>query len=418
MSRFTYGCPYRSPTSTSTATQGPESAAPHLDINAPPFAQANRQHHQEITHGQSPHVSRYPQYMHYAPIQETQIRPALPNQYGPEHIRLEYQTFFPDDACVYPPSLAQAPAEPPIPRRGTFCPDPPPDAFPIVTWRPMPNQSTMGEAPGWVPPLTGLSWTGPSWREDSVMSNSGFTGFPQQNYVPSAQVPPTARTGGYDQATSPVRASPPLQAYTTARRSAQHGPYQYNNSVHRPLTGRPLRYPTTQSRSPIGDDAPRAMLSPNGEEANVRGPSSHRHRRLPRDARMRYSGGSAQYNDPNIVTSRQIQELKDKLPRRLPCELPEGTSNTCDICAKDYSNTCVPPCAEDEVAIELSCGHCFGEFCIFEWVCITFLALCLRMQNYSNPLSLTRVRNTKTRLRVQCAGRILSNPLGSIRRCS
>jgi hypothetical protein len=317
------------PTLTSTVTQGPESAAPHLDVNAPPFVQSNRQHHQETTHGQSPHISRYHQYIQYAPIQQNQTQPVLPIQYGQGHIRPpEHQTFYSNDGYVYPAPLAQIPAEPPIPRRGAFCPDVSPNAHPIMTWSTTPSQPTMGgETSGSAPPLR------PSWREDSVMSNSGFTGFPEQSYVPPAQQPPAGWTGGYDRATPPVRASPPRQAYTTARRSAQQAAYQYNSSLYRPLTGRPLRYPNTQGRSPIGDDTPRAMPSPNAEETFVRGPPSHRNRRLPRDARMRYSN-SAQYNDPNLATSRQIQELKDRLPRRLPCELPEGTSNTCDSPAK------------------------------------------------------------------------------------
>lgn len=71
--------------------------------------------------------------------------------------------------------------------------------------------------------------------------------------------------------------------------------------------------------------------------------------------------------DPNIATPRQIQELKDKLPRHLPSELPKETSTTCDICQKDYSPKHVQPAEEEEVAIELPCGHVFGEFCIFQW---------------------------------------------------
>ena len=75
-----------------------------------------------------------------------------------------------------------------------------------------------------------------------------------------------------------------------------------------------------------------------------------------------------QHFDPNNATPRQIQDLKDKLPRRLPSELADEASKICDICQKDYSLVHVQPTEEDEVAIELPCGHVFGEFCIFQWV--------------------------------------------------
>jgi hypothetical protein len=78
--------------------------------------------------------------------------------------------------------------------------------------------------------------------------------------------------------------------------------------------------------------------------------------------------GQRGHFDPNIATPRQIQELKDNLMRRLPSELPDETSKACDICQKDYSAIHVQPGEEEEIAIELSCGHVFGEFCIFQWV--------------------------------------------------
>jgi hypothetical protein len=116
------------------------------------------------------------------------------------------------------------------------------------------------------------------------------------------------------------------------------------------------------------------MTSSDAEEAAARVPPSFRSRRLPREPRLRFSS-HVQHQDPNQATSRQLQELKEKLPRRLPSELAEGISHTCDICAKDYSSTHVQACESDEVAIQLSCGHYFGEFCIFEWV----RAACFRL---------------------------------------
>jgi hypothetical protein len=381
MSGFNHGCPYINSTATGTVTQGPELAAPHLDANAPPFAQTIRPHHQGPTQSSQSHDFSGYHSMQYAPVQQHQIRPALPSQYSQEQSRRpEHQTIY-TNAYPYTHPPAQIPAEPPVPRRGAFCPDVPSNPHPNMTWfggvgsmSTMPSQPTMGERPGTTSPLR------PSWREDSATSNSGFTEFLEQTYMPPTQQPPAGWFGGYGQATSPVRASPPRQAYSIARRSAQQTALQYNSSLYRAFTGRPARHSNTQGRPPVGDDMPRAVPSPNAEEAIVRGPPSHRSRRLPREARMRYSN-PAQYHDPNLATSRQVQELKDKLPRRLPCELPEGTSNTCDICAKDYSCTPVQPCEGNEVAIELPCGHCFGEFCIFEWVRITFCTLQLRIGN-------------------------------------
>jgi hypothetical protein len=55
------------------------------------------------------------------------------------------------------------------------------------------------------------------------------------------------------------------------------------------------------------------------------------------------------------------------LPKLLAGELSKDTSPTCDICAKDYSATSVQPTEEEEVAVQLPCGHTFGEFCISQW---------------------------------------------------
>lgn len=114
-------------------------------------------------------------------------------------------------------------------------------------------------------------------------------------------------------------------------------------------------------------DIPRSSTSSDAEEAAARAPPSSRARHRPREVRPRFFGHS-QHADPNLVTSRQLQELKDSLPRRLPSELSETTSKLCDICQMDYSSEHVKAVEGAEVAIELPCGHCFGEFCIFEWV--------------------------------------------------
>ncbi|KAI1527097.1 zf-RING-2 multi-domain protein [Pyrenophora tritici-repentis] len=119
-------------------------------------------------------------------------------------------------------------------------------------------------------------------------------------------------------------------------------------------------------------DAAQTVASPHGlrivgisREAAARAPPLNRVRHRQREVRPRIA--DRPYVDPNIATPRQLQELKDGLARRLPSELPEEASKACDICQKDYSATHVAPTEEEEIAIVLSCGHSFGEFCMFEW---------------------------------------------------
>jgi hypothetical protein len=116
-------------------------------------------------------------------------------------------------------------------------------------------------------------------------------------------------------------------------------------------------------------DLSHSSTSSDAEEAAARAPPLSRMRHRPRapDARPpRFAGRP--YFDPNNATPGQIQGLKDSLQRRLPSELPEEASDACDICQKDYSTKHVAPTEEQENATVLSCGHSFGEFCIFQWV--------------------------------------------------
>lgn len=100
------------------------------------------------------------------------------------------------------------------------------------------------------------------------------------------------------------------------------------------------------------------------EEAAARSPPFNRTRHQRTDSRSRLL---RQAYDPRIITGSQLQQLTASLPRLLRGDLPDDTSPTCDICAKDYSTVSVPPSEEEEVAVKLPCGHCFGESCITEW---------------------------------------------------
>ncbi|CAO2651144.1 Nn.00g094410.m01.CDS01 [Neocucurbitaria sp. VM-36] len=175
---------------------------------------------------------------------------------------------------------------------------------------------------------------------------------------------------------------PPRHTQSAGRRAPPQEPYQPSSRPHDTAERRSSLFLATQGRRSDRSVSPRtsnrrsfdrysfdlsqSSTSSDAEEAAARAPPSNRMRHRPREVRPRFMGHHQQF-DPNIATPRQIQELKDKLPRRLPCELSEETSKCCDICQKDYSTTHVKPIEDEEVAVELACGHVFGEFCIFQW---------------------------------------------------
>lgn len=209
----------------------------------------------------------------------------------------------------------------------------------------------------------------------------------QQQYNPQ---PPVRYSGGQEfEASLRQNAERSRQIPPVTRRSSQQGPRSHNggSSSHTSnrsydLTERRARLLNAQGRFPEGSVSPpisgrrnydsfiydisRATTSSDAEEAAARVPPQFRARRMPREPRPRF--GHTQQHDPNVATDEQIKALKHKLPRRLPTELADGTSNMCDICAKEYSSMHVRASEDNEIAIELPCGHCFGEFCIFEWV--------------------------------------------------
>lgn len=106
-------------------------------------------------------------------------------------------------------------------------------------------------------------------------------------------------------------------------------------------------------------------------------------------------------------TALSIDEMEKCLPRLLPQELPTGTSSRCDICWKDYSNERVEPSENAENAVQLPCGHFFGEVCIFEWVRRTSFQS-LALGTVSNGCSSRRRERSKL---VRCAGKCLQGLL-------
>lgn len=153
--------------------------------------------------------------------------------------------------------------------------------------------------------------------------------------------------------------------------------------------------PFADAQDPSTHSLPGQPVSPRSQHAispantveRPRSASGHRAASAPR----RHSHGDTNIRLPELTSSEElaarrrterlramiaridtslIEHLKKSLPRRLAHELPEKACADCEICMKDYSNEPVDPSEEAENAVELPCGHCFGEFCIFEWVCL------------------------------------------------
>lgn len=178
------------------------------------------------------------------------------------------------------------------------------------------------------------------------------------------------------------RPSPSIQLPQLYQRQQRQSDHSAENRQPSVAERRPSGIATAQSRRLDRSSSPRtsarrsfdrysgdlsqSSTSSDVEEAAARSPPSNRVRHRPRESRPRFF---SQFCDPNLITGRQVQELKTTLPKFLISELPEDASPTCDICAKDYSAKHVQPSEEEEVAVKLPCGHSFGEFCIGQWVC-------------------------------------------------
>ncbi|KAL5118180.1 Ubiquitin-protein ligase [Pleosporales sp. CAS-2024a] len=372
-------CPHWNPATTSTMTQDSEATAPRFDAYAGPFAQPHHDGHD--AYRQFNGFAANPSLEHAPIANQTFIQ--LPNPYEQSHpAAFEYQNSYSGAR----PHMAQ----PPVPRRPVFSSNRPGETHPDMAW-----YSGAGHMPA-LPNHTMVQGSSispllyPQRNDVNFLTPHPFWHFGQAPRLGVMdQQLPGQYPAGYASGTTPVRTnserSRPSQS--TGRRWAQQGPRPYHNNNHNRSQDLAERRAfrsanNAQARQPDGNEAPllagrrpydsfihemsRSMGSSEADEAASRIPPSYRARRIPREHRMRQPTHS-QHQDGNLATSRQIQELKDKLPRRLGCQLPEGASQTCDICAKEYSSTRVPPSEDDEIAIELPCGHWFGEFCIFEW---------------------------------------------------
>ena len=246
---------------------------------------------------------------------------------------------------------------------------------------------------------------------------AGPAPLPRRQHYSMMGIGPPPRYFGQEPVRTPHNGVPdqPRQMQSPNRRTSHQDQFQPHNRTYDHLERRSSLFlpnpgrrsdrsvsPRTSNRRSFDRysfDLSQASTSSDAEEAAARAPPSNRMRHRPREVRPRFMGHHHQQFDPNIATPRQIQELKDKLPRRLPSELPKETSTACDICSKDYSICHVQPVEEEEIAIELPCGHVFGEFCIFQWVCARSRVGNLLIQPSSTP-----AKPTRTKLPVQCVG--------------
>ncbi|KAH9865206.1 hypothetical protein IAQ61_009153 [Plenodomus lingam] len=218
----------------------------------------------------------------------------------------------------------------------------------------------------------------------SAMESNPFARRPQNSSMGS-NPPPYARQEPMRSPDADNIDSPRLVLGTHTRLSqhgdlsnerVEHGAALRRSSMFVEAQGRQSDHsnsPRTSSRRSFDRysvDLPQSSTSSDADEAAARVPPSSRARQRMRGPRV---FGQRQAHDPNVASPEQIQELKEKLPRRLPSELSEDTSKECDICSKDYSLVDVKPSEEAEIAIELPCGHCFGECCIHIWfeTCMT-----------------------------------------------
>ncbi len=296
---------------------------------------------------------------------------------------------------MYPPT-------PPLMYPYVPAPRPPP-AFRNGSMNQLPDMSGQHEASEWYaraenPMLHTPQPFFPPYRpsyEGPISSPSGPTPLARRQQYTMMGMNPPPRYLGQEVARGGYGGVPdqPRQMQSHNRRASYQDPYQHNNRIYDNHERRSSTLLAAQNRRSDRSVSPRTSnrrsfdrysidlsqvsTSSDAEEAVARAPPSnrigmrHRARERPRFHGHHHHGHhhhQHQHFDPNIATPRQIQELKDKLPRRLPSELPDETSKTCDICQKDYSVTHVQPAEEEEVAVELPCGHVFGQFCIFQWV--------------------------------------------------
>ncbi|KAF1916997.1 hypothetical protein BDU57DRAFT_517427 [Ampelomyces quisqualis] len=368
MSDSNNNTPAGSLAATGAGAQRSESSAPRFNVHADPFTQPNRP---QLNH--TPYLSFFDPpmnpYLDLSSAPMGQHSQALSSNLQDGHYPRPPRHYYP-----YPGPYPYSPPQPPVPRRPVFSPNVPTEGGPnsagftgTGSMVPLPSEAMMRSVPGSFPSY-------PQGYDGSFApANTMTPSIRQHYYAPLDMQPPVRYSGGHDFEAS-TRQSPdrPRQFHSAARRSSLQGARQTSSSngssrLQDHAERRTARIIHARGRvAGAGGSPPTSGRRAWEELHDFSVPAAFRTHRVFREHRMPLSR-YPHHGDPNVATSRQIQELKDKLPRRLLGELPAETSSMCDICAKDYSCVHVKACEEEEVAIELACGHVFGEFCIFQW---------------------------------------------------
>jgi hypothetical protein len=424
MSDSDFNTPRWSSTASSTVTQDPDLSAPRFHAHATPFAQPFRHQSRDIPH--NPFLEFAMTQIPAGPPAPSGNQPLAPMSFLYDENHHVPPGYYPSYSSMY----QYQPTPPaPLPRRPAFSPNRPVGARPDTNglhgtdnMSPLSGHTTMGGVAGSHSPYP------QGYETTSAPTNSPTPYVWQQQYAAMHLQPPARYVGGHEFVPAPLSSSADgsRQFLPVIRRSSQQETRQQSNRSSEYTERRTSRLANVQNRRPDGyvssstsarrsydrfsHDLSQSITSSDAEEAASRIPPPFRARRLPREPRLRFLS-HAQHHDPNIATSRQVSELKDKLPRCLLGELPEGVSSTCDICDKDYSSTHVAPGEDEEVAIELPCGHRFGEYCIFQWVRVAFSGPFGGLKYCSPEASLRRAKRTRTRSHVRCAeSSLLSQP--------
>jgi hypothetical protein len=400
MSDSTNSTPLGSLTATGTGAQRSDPSSPRFNVHADPFNQPTRPRPGDVPYGSFYDPPTNP-YLDLPPASLGQHLQALSsNPQDGHHYPRPPRHYYP-----YHPAYQYLPPQPPVPRRPVFSPNVPAEgALNSAAFNgngnmaPLPSNPQMRTVPGSFPSYP-QGYEGNFAPADHMMPS-----IRQHYFAPLDLQPPIRYSGGQDfEASSRQSPERPRQFLAAARRSSLQGARQTsssNNGNNRPqdhAERRTARIMHARNRlAGSGGSPPTSGRRAWEDLHDFSAPPVFRAHRVSREHRMPLSR-YPHHGDPNVATSRQIQELKDKLPRRLLSELPADTSPTCDICAKDYSKVHVKACEEEEVAVELSCGHVFGEFCLFQWVSTRSDVQQITRMRYSHTSSLIHAKRTRTR---------------------
>jgi hypothetical protein len=293
--------------------------------------------------GQHPPAMHYPQSMFGYPLHPPRLPPAIRTGHVDELLDLSCHDLYRGESTSHGTPHTRSQGLPPS--ATGRCP----------AWRPSQPAAMTANTPI-------LSYERDQSMREPGGSNDGIQQS-QQTY-PSQPRPPASNQLPQLQQTpqpQPTRTGVIRHDGHTEVRNSRHHSVQ----MRRPNRSSSPRAASRRNFDHYSGDMTASSTSSDAEEAAARSPPANRIRYARREGRPHYHSPVL---DPLVILNRQIKGLKDSLEKYTIGELPEVTSQTCDICAKDYSATTVQPSEDEELAVMLPCGHVFGEFCIDQWV--------------------------------------------------